>query len=152
MANVVALSGQDTVVLDGRVFNDLADGNCAELTYGSEIAAVKTGKNGNSLYALNETGKNADFKLRVVRGSSDDKWLLNKLNTQQGNFPGFVLMTGQFVKKLGDGAGNLTSDVYNVSGGVFTKQVGATMNVEGDTNQSVAEYEIKFSNAPRALT
>ena len=63
-------------------------------------------------------------------------------NINANNFAGFVLLTGQFVKKLGDGKGNITSDVYNTSGGIFTKQVHATMNVEGDTNQSVAEYEI----------
>ena len=150
--NVVALSGNDTVVINGRVLNDLADGNCAELAFPNAIAAIKTGKNGNSLYALNTTGKNADFKLRIVRGSDDDKFLLNILNNQQNNFVGFVLMTGQFVKKLGDGSGNLTSDVYDVSGGIFTKQVHGTMNVEGETGQAVAEYEMMFSNGPRALT
>jgi len=150
--NVSALSGQDTIIINGRVINDLADGNCCELTYPTEIAAVKTGKNGNSIYALNTTGKQADLKLRLVRGSDDDKFLLNLLNNQQNDFPGFTLLTGQFVKKLGDGAGNLTSDVYNVSGGIFTKQVQGVQNVEGDTGQSTAEYEMKFSNGPRALT
>lgn len=150
--NVVALSGQDTVVISGRVLNDLADGNCAELTYPNDIAAVKTGKNGNSVYALNETGNNADFKLRIVRGSDDDKFLLNLLNNQRNNFAGFVLLTGQFVKKLGDGSGNISNDVYNTSGGIFKKQVHGVMNVEGDTSQSVAEYEVTFSNGPRSLT
>ncbi len=150
--NVVALTGQDTVVINGRVLNDLADANVAELTYPNDIAAVKTGKNGNSLYALNESGRQADFKLRVVRGSDDDKFLLNLLNNQRNNFVGFVLMTGQFVKKLGDGTGSLTSDVYDVSGGIFKKNVPGTQNVEGDTNQAVADYEMVFSNGPRALT
>jgi hypothetical protein len=150
--NVVALTGQDTVVINGRVLNDLADANVAELTYPNDIAAVKTGKNGNSLYALNEGGRQADFKLRVVRGSDDDKFLLNLLNNQRNNFVGFVLMTGQFVKKLGDGTGSLTSDVYDVSGGIFKKNVPGTQNVEGDTNQAVADYEMVFSNGPRALT
>jgi len=149
--NISALSGQDTIVLNGRVLVDLADGNVAELTYPNDIAAVKTGKNGNSLYALNESGKQADFKLRVVRGSDDDKYLLNLLNNQQNNFVGTVLLTGQFVKKIGDGAGNITNDIYNVSGGIFKKPVPGTQNVEGDTNQAVADYEMVFSNGPRAL-
>ena len=149
--NVVAMSGQDTVVLNNRVLNDLADGTCAELTYSNDIAAVKTGKNGNSVYALNETGKNAGFKLRIVRGSSDDEFMLNLLNNQQNNFPGFTLLTGQLVKKLGDGSGNITNDTFNLSGGIFKKQVSGMMNVEGDTNQAIAEYEMTFSNGPRAL-
>jgi hypothetical protein len=149
--NISALSGQDTIVLNGRVLVDLADGNVCELTFPNDIAAVKTGKNGNSLYALNESGKQADVKLRIVRGSDDDKYLLNLLNNQQNNFVGTVLLTGQFVKKIGDGAGNITNDIYNVSGGIFKKQVPGTQNVEGDTSQAVADYEMVFSNGPRAL-
>jgi hypothetical protein len=149
--NVVAMSGNDTIVLNGRVLNDLADGNCIELTYNSDIAAVKTGKNGNSVYALNETGNNADVKVVIVRGSDDDKFLLNLLNNQQNNFAGTILLVGQFVKKVGDGSGNITNDVYNLSGGIFKKQTSGMFNVEGETKQATVEYEMVFSNAPRAL-
>lgn len=146
------LSGSDTVNLNERVLTDFADQNPVELTFPSDIAAVKTGKNGNSIYALNETGKQSEVKLRILRGSSDDKWLQGLLNSQQNNFAGFVLLTGQFIKKLGDGQGNITSDTYILSGGIFTKQVEGKMNVEGDTDQSVSLYTLKFSNSPRALT
>jgi hypothetical protein len=149
--NVVAMSGSDTVVLNGRVINDLADDNCIELTYPNDIAAVKTGKNGNSVFALNTTGNNADLKLILVRGSDDDKFMLNLLNNQQNNFAGTVLLTGQFVKKVGDGSGNITNDVYNVSGGIFKKQTGGMFNASGETKQATVEYEMVFSNAPRAL-
>jgi hypothetical protein len=76
------------------------------------------------------------------------------LNGQQNNFAATVLVTGQFIKKLGDGKGNITSDTYNMAGGVFTKIVAAKTNVEGDTDQSIAEYTIKFANQPnvRAIT
>lgn len=148
----VAMSGQDTIIINNQVIVGLADGNCVELTWDSDISQVKTGKNGNSIYALNETGKQATVKMRVVRGSADDQFLNNLLAQQQANFAGTVLMIGQFVKKLGDGQGNITSDTYIMSGGIFTKQVEAKMNTEGDTDQSVAMYSMKFSNAPRALT
>ena len=39
-----------------------------------------------------------------------------------------------------------------MSGGVFMKQVEGKSNVEGETEQSIAVYAIKFSNAPRVLT
>ena len=55
--STIALSGNDTVVLNNRTFADFADGNVAELTFPNDIANVKTGKNGNSIYGLNETGK-----------------------------------------------------------------------------------------------
>lgn len=150
--STVALSGSDTAVLNNRVLNDLADGNCIEMSFPNDIANVKTGKNGNSIYGLNESGKQCELKLRVIRGSADDKFLNNLLAQQGANFAGTVLLIGQFIKKLGDGLGNITSDTYIMSGGIFTKAVEAKSNVEGETEQSIAIYTIRFSNAPRVLT
>lgn len=148
----IALSGSDTVNINNNVLSDFADGNCVELTFPNDIANVMTGKNGNSIYGLNETGKQCEVKIRIIRGSNDDKFLNNLLAQQQGNFAGFPLMIGQFIKKIGDGQGNITSDTYIMSGGVFTKQVEGKTNVSGETEQSVAIYTMKFSNAPRVLT
>jgi hypothetical protein len=150
--SAVALSGSDTIVINGYLFVDLADENVVELTFPSDIAQVKTGKNGNSIYGLNETGKQCEMKLRVLRGGADDQFLNNLLIQQQANFAGTVLMQGTFIKKIGDGQGNITSDTYVMSGGVFTKQVEGKSNVAGDTEQSLAIYMIKFSNSPRAIT
>lgn len=148
----VALSGSDTITINNRVFADLSDGNCVELTFPNDIASVKTGKNGNAIYGLNESGKQCEVKVRVLRGSADDKFLNGLLVNQQSNFAGFPLMTGQFIKKIGDGLGNITSDTYVMGGGVFTKIPEGKTNVEGESEQSVAIYTLKFSNAPRALT
>lgn len=148
----VALSGSDTININNTVLSDLADGNCVELTFPNDIANVKTGKNGNSIYGLNESGKQCEVKLRVLRGSSDDKFLNNLLAQQQANFAGTVLLIGQFIKKIGDGQGNITSDTYIMGGGVFTKIPEAKTNVEGETEQSISIYTIRFSNAPRVLT
>lgn len=150
--SAVALSGNDTININNRVFADLADGNCVDLTFPTDIASVKTGKNGNSIYGLNESGKQCEVKVRVLRGSEDDKFLQNLLTQQQANFAGTVLMIGTFIKKIGDGQGNITSDTYIMSGGVFTKQIEGKSNVEGETEQSIAMYTMKFSNAPRVLT
>lgn len=148
----IALSGSDTITINNHLFADLADGNCVEMTFPNDIANVKTGKNGNSIYGLNETGKQCEVKLRVVRGSNDDKFLNSLLSQQQANFAGTVLMIGSFIKKLGDGQGNILSDTYIMSGGVFTKIPEAKTNVDGESEQSVAMYTLKFSNAPRVLT
>lgn len=148
----VALSGNDTINIQNHVFTDLADGNCVELTFPNDIANVKTGKNGNAIYGLNESGKQSECKIRVLRGSTDDKFLNNLLVQQQNNFAGMLLLIGQFIKKIGDGLGNITSDTYIMSGGIFTKQVEGKSNVEGETEQSISIYTIRFANAPRALT
>lgn len=149
---VVAMSGDDTITLNNHLFTGLGDGNVVELTYPNEIAQVKTGKNGNSIYGFNTTGQQCEVKMRLVRGSADDKFMNGLLNLQNQNFAGFPLIIGQFIKKIGDGASNITSDTYVMSGGVFTKQVEGKSNVEGDTEQSIAVYMLKFANSPRALT
>ena len=148
----IAMSGNDTVIINNRIFSDFADGTVAKLDFPNDIATVKTGKNGNSIYGLNETGKQADCEIRLIRGSADDKFLNGLLAQQQNNFAGFPLMVGQFIKKLGDGLGGISNDTYITSGGVFTKQVPAQSNVEGESEQSVSIYAIKFSNAPRVIS
>jgi hypothetical protein len=148
----ISLTGADTVIIDGRVIRDLADGDAAALTFPNDIANVQTGKNGNAIYGLNESGKQAEFKLRVIRGSSDDKYLNGRMVQQENDFSSFVLLNGEFIKKVGDGKGNTTKDTYIASFGVFTKRIEAKTNVNGETEQSVAIYTMKFANAPRALT
>lgn len=148
----VALSGSDTIMVNNRVFSDLVDGDCVTLEFPNDIANVKTGKNGNSIYGLNEMGKQCEVKMRLVRGSADDKFMNNLLTQQQSNFAGTILMLGEFIKQLGDGQGNIQSDTYIMSGGVFTKQIPAKTNVDGETEQSVTIYTMKFSNAPRVIT
>ena len=150
MAQAV-LSGADTLIINGRVLQDLTDGNVGYLTFPNSVAAIKTGKNGNSLYALNTTGYQADLKLRILRGSADDKYLLGLYNSQQNNFAAFVLMQGSFVKQLGDGAGNINYDTYTCIGGIFVKPQEVMSNPEGNTEQNVTMYDIAFSNTARAI-
>lgn len=149
--STVSMSGNDSLTLMNRVLSDLADQNAVELTFPNDISALKTGKNGNTIYALNETGQQAEMKIRAMRGSADDKWLNGLLAQQRANFAGFPLMFGEFVKRIGDGTGVVTKDTYVLGGGIFSKNVEAKSNVEGDTEQSVSMYTIKFSNAPRAI-
>lgn len=146
------MSGSDTIMINNRNLDNLADGDAVMLTFPNDIANVKTGKNGNSIYGLNESGKQSEVKIRVLRGSADDKFLNGLLVQQQANFASFILMFGEFIKRVGDGSGVVAGDTYVMSGGVFTKQVEGKSNVEGDTEQSVSIYTIKFSNAPRAIT
>ena len=148
----VAMSGADTIKVNDRILADLADGDCVHLTYPNEIASVKTGKNGNSIFGKNETGKQAELALRVIRGSSDDKYLNNLMAIQDNAFQSFVLLTGEFIKRVGNGAGLVSSDTIVTSGGVFSKRVEAKSNVDGDSEQSVAVYHVKYSVALRVIT
>lgn len=150
--STVAMSGKDTIKINNRPLVDLADADAVMLTFPNDIANLKTGKNGNSIYGLNESGKQADIAIRLIRGSADDKFLNNLLSSQQNDFAGTILMTGEFTKRVGDGLGNITNDTYITSGGVFTKIPEAKSNADGDTEQSTCTYHIKFSNAPRIIT
>lgn len=150
--SAVALTGNDAININGRIISDFPSGDVGVLEFPNDIASLKTGKNGNAIYSLNETGEQADLKIRLVRGSSDDKFMNALLVQQRQNFAGFILMSGEFVKKIGDGAGNVLKDTYIMGGGIFTKKPGTKSNAEGDVEQSVIEYMIKFANAPRAMT
>ncbi len=88
--NSVALSGNDTFVINNRILADLADGDCGILDFPNNIAAVKTGKNGNAIYSFNASGQQCELKIKIIRGASDDKFLNNLLVQQQGNFAGTV--------------------------------------------------------------
>jgi hypothetical protein len=146
-----SLTGNDTISIDNIPLVDLGDGDVGSLTYPNELVGVKTGKNGNSIFALNETGDQADLVLRVLRGSKDDKTLNSRLISMKADFAGFTTLTAQVIKKVGDGQGNVTNDIYDLSGGVFSKRVETVSNVEGNTDQSLAIYNIKFTNSPRSL-
>ena len=148
----VCLTGDDSVIINSRIFKDLGDDNVAELTFPNPISSVKTGKNGNSVYAYNSSGKQCDFKIKVLRGSADDKFLNNLLVQQLANFSSFILMNGEFIKQIGDGKGGVANDTYILSGGVFEKIPEAKSNVNGETTQAMTDYVIKFTNGPRIIS
>jgi len=146
------MSGDDTIILNSRILTGLGDGDVVKLTFETDIANVKTGKNGNSIFGLNTTGQQAGLELRVMRGSSDDVFLNSLLAKQTANFAGFALMFGQFIKKIGDGAGKIKKDTYILQGGVFVRPIDGVSNVEGNTDQSQSIYKLKFSYAARTVT
>ncbi len=149
--STVSLSGKDTVHFGGLVLQDFADGDYTDLKFPNEIAAVKTGKNGNSIYAFNTMGFQVDVTIRVIRGSRDDKFLNGLVRQWTKDPAGFLLINAEMVKRAGDGRGRITYDTYVVSGGVPTRFPGAKGNSEGDTEQAVAIYEFKFTNNNRAI-
>ncbi len=148
----IAVTGNDAISINGRILADFADGDIGDLTFPNMIVDLKTGKNGNSVYAENKTGLQSEMKLRIIRGSADDIFLNNLIVQQLQGLASFPLMYGEFVKQIGDSLGNLQYDTYLVAGGVFTKVPEVKSNVEGNTDQSVTEWQFKFSSIVRAIT
>lgn len=149
--NEMSMTGNDTLILNNNVFSAFADNDFCTLEYQGEIAKIKKGKNGNSIIAQDQSGTMGFLTIRVLRGSSDDSFLNNLLQSQIGNFAGFPLMIGQFIKKVGDGQGNITNDTYILGGGTFRTEVNAKSNASGDTEQSVSIYNLQFTQVNRII-
>ena len=149
---VFAVTSNDTLTLNGHVFIDQAYGDVSKVTFPNELINMKTGKNGNTVISANASGFNADLELRLLRGSSDDQYMQALVIRPDSNFPATVLLDGTFAKMLGDGKGNVVYDVYTLAGGVVRRQVDGKENVEGDSEQAVSIYMIKFANSGRVIS
>lgn len=146
-----AITGKDVLVIQGRLLIGLADGDNSALTHPNELFTVKTGKGGNTLYAYNTTGQQGELTVRLVRGCSDDVFLNGLMKLMQADPASFPLIAGQLVKRIGNGLGLVRNDTVVMLGGVFSKQVDTISNAEGNTDQAVSVYTIRFGNVFRAI-
>lgn len=149
---IVSLTGDDVIAINGTTLVDFADGDTAVLDFPNDITMAKTGKDGNSIFAFNNTGRQCTLVLRLLRGGADDTFLNNLFNLYVNNPAAFVLLTGEFIKNVGDGQGNITQDIYLLSGGLFKRGVNVKENADGDVEQAIAIWNLLFTNAPRSLT
>lgn len=148
---MVSLTGNDVVVINGRVFRGTADADYVNLEFDNDIASAKVSKDGNTIFALNQTGFLGKMTIRLLRGSPDDIAMNSWLQNLRNDFSGFTLLTGSFTKRIGDGAGNVVNEVYNLANGIFKKFPNVKSNAEGDTEQSVTVYEVWFYNQGRVM-
>lgn len=148
---VLRLVGSDTININSVLITDLPHGEVAKLTYNSDIATVKTGKNGNAIFAKNEVGNQATLELKVLRGSGDDKRLNTQVSLYNADPTTYILMSGEVIKNIGDGAGAVDKDMYLLTAGVITKRPEAASNVEGDVEQAICVYTIQFAYATRSI-
>lgn len=148
---IVSLTGDDTIKINDQIFADFGDGDTAVLDFPNDLMQAKTGKDGNSIFAFNNSGRQCTFVLRLLRGGSDDTFLNNLFASQVNSPAGFTLLTGEFIKNIGDGQGNIRQDIYALSGGTFKRGVNAKENTEGDTEQAISVWNLLFTNAPRSI-
>lgn len=146
-----AVTSNDTLTLNGRVFNDFADDDTTNIVLPNDLVNVKTGKEGNSIIAQNKQGLNSNMTLRLMRASPDDQYLNSLLAASQNDFPATQLLSGSFRKRIGDGSGNVATDVYNLAGGSISKIPEGKENTSGDTAQGVTIWAIKFTNTTRSI-
>lgn len=151
MPGSVSLTGKDVVTLNGRVFHDFATGDVAKLEFEEDLVNVEAAKDGNIVYALNEKGKMSRLELRLLLGSSDDSYINSLMASQLQDLSAFVLIAGAFVKRVGDGQGNITNVIYNTLGGVVRRQPMAKTNTTGDVEQSIVVWMFTFGSNTRAI-
>lgn len=151
MGGSVSLTGNDVVTLNGRVFHDFANGDVSMLTFDGDLVKVTPSKNGNIIYGLDVAGFLSKLELKVLLGSSDDLYLNSLLASQIQDFSGTILIAGSFVKRVGDGKGNISNVIYNTLGGIISKFPGAKTNTTGDSDQSTAAWMIHFGSNSRAI-
>ena len=100
------LTGDDSLIIDGIAMNlDFPNGDTTVIDFQNNLAAIATGKDLNTIFAKDESGNNFRMTVRVLRNSKSDIHLNGKQQLQTGDFPAFVLLTGSFSKRLGDGKG-----------------------------------------------
>jgi hypothetical protein len=148
---IFTVTSNDTLTLNGNVFNDMASDTVTKIDLPNELVNITTGKSGNSVIAQNAKGLNSNLTIKLNRGSSDDQFMNNILQGSLSDFPSIILLAGSFRKRLGDGQGNIVTDVYDLSGGVISKIPEGEENVSGDTAQGVVTYMVKFANTTRGI-
>lgn len=146
-----SLVGNDIIKINGRLLADLPHGEVAKVTYSTDLVSVKTGKSGNTIFAHNASGLQATMELKLIRGSADDKYMQSEMAQYISNPTGYVLMIGEITKVIGDGEGKVINDSYTLKGGVTSKQVESTSNVEGEVEQAISAYTIQFAACARAI-
>lgn len=151
MPGSVSLTGDDVVTLNGRVFHDFATGDVVKLDFDGELVKVQASKNGNVVYGLNEDGKMSKLTLKLLAGSSDDRYINSLLASQIKDLSTFILAVGSFVKRVGDGQGNVTNVIYNTLGGVVAKFPEASTNTTGNVEQSIVTWVLHFGSNSRAI-
>ena len=155
MSQGISLTGDDTIIITAGtkqvLVTDFAIGVVAEITFPENLVKVNRGKNGNTVFALNNQGFQSELKLKVLLGKTTDTFLNAQMALMQQAFSGFVLLGGVFIKNVGDGQGNITPITYIMSGGVPSKNPMAQSVAEGVPEQSLVEWDLIFANNTRTI-
>lgn len=145
-----AYTSHDIIEVDGEIVTTLGDGDTATISYPNDVMGMKTGKNGNTVAAHNEMGREAELSIRVLKGGYDDKRFNSKLVKWTDRADDFEPMTGSFTKVIRTDTG-IVNEVTTLKFGIPVRRIETRENVEGDTEQCFSTYIIRFGDSKRAL-
>jgi hypothetical protein len=138
--NLISLNGNDTLIINGRSITDFAGALPFKGEFPNDISTVQIGKNGNTVIALKNSGKQMDAELNLIVGSDDDAYFNQLEAAYEADPPSFALMPITFTKRSGDGDGNPIPVQYIGSGGIFRRKPMVQDQAEGDSEQGIAKW------------
>lgn len=145
-----ALTGNDTTIMFGRNFTFFGKGEVVKWEYPADFVKVEQGKNGNTIYATDNSGFLAKGTMKLLRGSPDDVFMSSLVAAAAADLPSFVLGDGTFVKRIGQGDGTVVFDTYVLGGICPTKKQPAMENTDGDPEQAQVVYEMTAAASNRS--
>lgn len=151
----ISLNGSDTISLTiggvTTLLTKFADKDYGMLTFPNELASYKVGKSGNAVISFNNMGLMGEMTLRLLVASSDDALINSAQRAFIQDAPSFPLVSGQIVKRSGDGAGNVTNVIYYLQGGVPVTIPEEHSNADGDEEQGIVVWKFKFAQGARQI-
>lgn len=145
-----ALTGADTSIVFGRNLTNFGKGDVVKCDYPGDFVKVEQGKNGNTIYALDNSGLLAKLTIKLLRGSPDDRFMSAIVAAAAADLPTFDLGIGTFVKRIGQGNGQVVYDTYVLAGVCPTKKQPASENTDGDPEQAQVMYEFTAAFSDRS--
>lgn len=133
------------------ILSDFANGSVAELSSPNELSSTTTGFNGNSLGAHNEPGRQRELTLRLVKAGPDDKRFNKNYNLWKNRDIRFRPLEMTFTKNVGHSDGTISTDTVTCFFGLPSGFPDQITNTEGDTEQVMSQYVIRFGNSERSL-
>jgi hypothetical protein len=150
MSATSAITQLDTLQINNQVISTFANNDCGKVTFPNELVEIDVGKNGNVLAAINFKGFICDFEIRLVMGASDDQYLNGLLNQFMSGSPSFN--TGFFTKNFVDANSNVVSASISVQGGFIQKAPEMIISANGNIEQTVALWKLRFGYWNRVVS
>lgn len=149
---VDTLVGKDTIIIDGRTITDVGYGDVVTIDRPNAFTSMESGKDGNTVFIYQESGRQINVKLRVLVGREDDQWLNAKLEQMKNDFIHHKLFTMTLAKQVGDGQGQVITTRWTLEGGAFTTAPSTKYNVSGDGEQAIQEYSFGFARGTKSFS
>lgn len=141
----------DSLKINNALITDLGDGDVITITFPNETSSTKNTYGSGAIITPNVQGGIAEVILRVPQGADRSETYMQSLlslTVGGGNPIATGLLFATFTKVLSDGVRQYKY-IYELNGGSFFKYIDIKSNGEGDTDQGISVYSMRFSEGKR---